>query len=428
MRKKILAILMVMALAVTMLPGMVFAEGNAVTVAVENGASSDKATVAEAVAAVPKNGTATITLKENFTGGGVVVGDGKNITFDLRGYTWDITSLVGSAGTETNGMQLLKGSTVTIKNGTITSNVAKILIQNYSNLTLDGVELTLTGANARLAVSNNNGTTVIKNGTEVNVPAGIIAFDSDKWEPYDGGNVTLEDGTINGNVDVTNGGKAEIKGGTVTGDVKAYNYNDKNYGQTAASLILSGGTIIGNVIAEDKGDITISGSTIKGDVSAAGADEGAAGIKITSGIVHGSILEAAIEGNHVDIANKDGAVSFIGQAVIDKALKNTKPGDTVTILSATEGANFNVPEGVQVINDQEAGNVTVNGGTLAPGEKLLAPGTGPVDEQKNNGTSSTSGAVKTGDDTNILLFAGLALAALMAMAAIFFVRRQGQQK
>ena len=44
---------------------------------------------------------------------------------------------VGSSGTETNGFQLLKGSTVAFKNGTINAGKAKIVIQNYADLTLD---------------------------------------------------------------------------------------------------------------------------------------------------------------------------------------------------------------------------------------------------------------------------------------------------
>ena len=53
---------------------------------------------------------------------------------------------------------------------------------------------------------------------------GGIAFDSDKWGGYQGGNVTLENGQVIGNVNATNGGKISLNGGTVTGDVIASNY------------------------------------------------------------------------------------------------------------------------------------------------------------------------------------------------------------
>ena len=102
------------------------------------------ASLQDAVKAVPTSGTkpTTITLLRDAAGNGVVVENGQCITFDLADHTYDIDgTTVGSSGTETNGFQLQKGSAVTFKNGTITSNKAKILIQNYCNLTLENVVL-----------------------------------------------------------------------------------------------------------------------------------------------------------------------------------------------------------------------------------------------------------------------------------------------
>ena len=92
-------------------------------------------TLAAAVDAVPQNTSTTITLLMDAAGDGIRVGkrmiDGKevdwpmNITFDLAGHTYNIDGdTVGSSGTETNGFQLLKNSTVTFKNGKITSTKA----------------------------------------------------------------------------------------------------------------------------------------------------------------------------------------------------------------------------------------------------------------------------------------------------------------
>lgn len=87
-------------------------------------------TLAEAVAAVPADGVqVTITLigGENnvITGNGVKFNDGQNIEIDFNGKTYNVDKTVGSAGTETNGFQLLKGSVVTLKNGAMTSDTAK---------------------------------------------------------------------------------------------------------------------------------------------------------------------------------------------------------------------------------------------------------------------------------------------------------------
>ena len=76
-----------------------------------NGTHYDK--LQEAVNAA--NAGDTITLLRNITDGdGVIVTSGKNIIFNFDGFTYEINGkLVGSSGSETNGFQLLKGSTVT---------------------------------------------------------------------------------------------------------------------------------------------------------------------------------------------------------------------------------------------------------------------------------------------------------------------------
>lgn len=84
------------------------------------------ATLAAAVDDVPQNTQTIITLLMDAAGDGIRVGErminGKkvdwpmNITFDLAGHTYNIDgTTVGSQGTETNGFQLLKNSTVTFK-------------------------------------------------------------------------------------------------------------------------------------------------------------------------------------------------------------------------------------------------------------------------------------------------------------------------
>lgn len=77
-------------------------------------------------------------------------------------------------------MQLLKGSDVVIKGGTITGNAGtpptKMVIQNYSNLTLDNVIVQDAGTDT-YALSNNFGEIHLKNGTQINATNGHVAFD-----------------------------------------------------------------------------------------------------------------------------------------------------------------------------------------------------------------------------------------------------------
>ena len=153
---------------------------------------------------------------------------GQILTMDLGGKILALTDpAVGSPGTETNSCQLLEGSTVTIKNGTLKSENTEIMIQNYSNLTLDG--MTVIGKNAKYVVSNNCGNIKINNTT---ITAGSndkqFAFDVCGYAKYTSGVEVTVSGksVINGDVEIaksknnTQSMKLNITGGTFKGDLK----------------------------------------------------------------------------------------------------------------------------------------------------------------------------------------------------------------
>lgn len=154
-----------------------------------------------------KNGE-TITLQKDAATNGVIKGNGvqaksgSNFVLDLNGLTYEVAQgMVGSTGSETNGFQLLRDSNITIKNGTLTKSInyinGSMLIQNYSNLTLDNVVLQGT-SNVRWVLSNNYGNIVLKNGTELNATDGNYAFDVYYWAPAykDGVTLTIADDTV----------------------------------------------------------------------------------------------------------------------------------------------------------------------------------------------------------------------------------------
>ena len=155
----------------------------------------------------------TITLLANCEGNGLIAPQGKftnGLTVDFAGFTYTVDgSTVGSTGTETNAFQLLKDNKITFKGGTITSEKAKILVQNYSDLTLEDMTLTLNNENYTSAytLSNNNGNIVI-NGTTINAnPAGGFAFDVCRYSSYPSVSVTVKgDSKINGDVEVSASG------------------------------------------------------------------------------------------------------------------------------------------------------------------------------------------------------------------------------
>ena len=189
-------------------------------------------TVSDAFAAV-KSGE-TITLLKDSAGNGIVVPSGSNFTVNFNTFTYDVNGeLVGSSGTKTNSLQLLKDSTITFKNGTLTSSnstyASQILIQNYSNLTLDNMTVSA-GTPFDYIVSNNNGNVVIKD-TTINAAEGKVAFDVCRYASYVGPEVTVEgNSVINGNVEISCSGakegathKLNVTDGTFNGEINFYN-------------------------------------------------------------------------------------------------------------------------------------------------------------------------------------------------------------
>lgn len=147
----------------------------------------------------------TIALSSNVSGDGLVLNGGNEVVLDLNGKTLDVSgNAVGSPGTETIGMQLNQGTTVIIKNGTIkaTSDKVKMLIQNYSDLTLENVTL-VGNANMNYVLSNNCGKVDIIGSTSITAATGKFAFDVCVTDYYaDGTQVTVNTtGTITGNVE-----------------------------------------------------------------------------------------------------------------------------------------------------------------------------------------------------------------------------------
>lgn len=175
------------------------------------------ASLSEAVQSVPANNEqpVTIVLQKDVSAPGVKIGakgyENQNIILDFNGFTYTVTDTVGSTGTETNGFQLLKGSTVTMKNGTIKSgSSAKILIQKYCDLTLEDITLDASGSSCQYVISNNCGKTTITGNTNITAAANWFAFDVFYWpsnDYTDGVNVIVDEnmtGTITGKVEYTN--------------------------------------------------------------------------------------------------------------------------------------------------------------------------------------------------------------------------------
>lgn len=143
----------------------------------------------------------TIELLCDTNGNGIIVEENSEFTVDLGGHTYTVDGeTVGSSGTETNCFQLLRDSTLTFKNGRIVSDTdkAKILIQNYADLTLVDVELQ-GGSTVQYVLSNNFGNTQLKGDTSIIASGNNVAFDVYYWPENgygEGVSVTIVDRTV----------------------------------------------------------------------------------------------------------------------------------------------------------------------------------------------------------------------------------------
>lgn len=268
-KQKILALLLAVALLLAM-------SSTALAAGVCKIGDQEYTSLAEAVAAVPTDDTqTTITLLADTTGDGVVVEKGKNIIFDLGGNAYTVDGTVGSSGTETNGFQLLKGSTVAFKNGTINAGKAKIVIQNYADLTLEDVTLDARGSTQCQYVSSNNcGTVNITGSTSIYAAEGQAAFDVYYW-PKGG----YAEGVIV-NVDTT---------GTIAGKIE-YGSDPTGKEDVAdmAKLYIQDGNFTGTFTIQEEGGkagITVSGGSFTTSDTSTITPYLAPGLKLENGEV-----------------------------------------------------------------------------------------------------------------------------------------------
>lgn len=284
-------------------------------------------TLAGAVASVTDGTATTITLLRDASGDGIIIESGRNITIDLNNHTYTVSGqTVGSTHTETNGFQLLKGANVTIKDGKITSTKAKILIQNYCNLTLQNVELdgrNLVGS-VPYTLSLNCGKIQITGSTSILAKTGGVAFDLYYWPSGsypEGVQVT---------VDTT---------GTISGPVEV---NTDSSGPAAAAA---------------KNSLTIQNVRLEGTISNKLGEYDTKVVSVSGGIFSETPLKYTD-----DTVVSTGGDFYVGkqadEVLLDPATKE------VTVLQAK--GSLTARDGVKVINSTGSA-ITVNGQKVEPG-------------------------------------------------------------
>ena len=256
-----------------------------------------------------KAGDTIYVLKDIPEAAGIAVPSGKNFTIDFGGHAYTLKDPgAGSAGTESNGFQFLKDSTITLKNGTVriaegTTSIKRI-IQNYANLTLEDMHFFAEhqADGEDYALRFNNGSIIFKGDTDIVTTSDeAIAFDVCKYSSYPSTNVTFDEsytGTINGKI---------------------------VYDSTVA----------------DTHKLTIQGNGTFGAIEAAsGAAEAAkSGIEVTSGHfakpVNEDYLADSVKAQLESASNPEAPYSYYPS--LEAAQAAAQPGDTITEVNATTG-------------------------------------------------------------------------------------------
>ena len=256
-----------------------------------------------------KAGDTIYVLKDIPEAAGIAVPSGKNFTIDFGGHTYTLKDPgAGSAGTESNGFQFLKDSTITLKNGTVriaegTTSIKRI-IQNYANLTLEDMHFFAEhqADGEDYALSFNNGSIIFKGDTDIVTTSDeAIAFDVCKYSGYPSTNVTFDEsytGTINGKI---------------------------VYDSTVA----------------DTHKLTIQGNGTFGAIEAAGgaAEAAKSGIEVTSGHfakpVNEDYLADSVKAQLESASNPEAPYSYYPS--LEAAQAAAQPGDTITEVNATTG-------------------------------------------------------------------------------------------
>lgn len=270
MKRRLLSAFLAVMMVLTMAPVAFAADTETTTEYVAQVDGNKYETLADAIEAA--NDGDTITLLKGGNGNGFKVPEGKfteqGLTIDFNQFTYMIGGqLVGSAGTGTNGCQLLKNNKITFKNGSFVGategskpaddtpdwhGAPAIMIQNYCDLTLENMIVT-GGDETVYTFSNNCGNTVIKDST-INAGkakgygSGPFAFDVCRYSTYPSVSVTVQGSSvINGDV--------EISGTIGEGQSRQLNIEDGTF---------NGRFIVSNTPA----NISITGGKFSSDVSA----------------------------------------------------------------------------------------------------------------------------------------------------------------
>ena len=373
---------------------------------------------------ITNNGT--LTVKGNGTVDNVSHGKGALVnkgTATINGGTFTRSQEASTSPKDPGGNSwyvIYNQGTLTVNDGTVTNN------SKFSSLV------------------RNDGTMNINGGTFTNI------FNTIKNDAT--GTMIISAGTItSGDQAVQNWHNLDVTGGTFNGDVDTWSY-DGDGEKCAGTTSINGNAVIdGDVAAIRYGDATtsiprveINGGTVKGTVQK--GEYGAAYVVVApsapSSVITVSggtfakkpesafIAQGRIAIEYVQGGN-DGRYYVGTNDEIQKIVDNAKSGDTIDVIHGNAHLTLTKP-GV-TIGNKGAEEVVVNDQELANGTTTVIKEVDPTkpsqdQTQKPSDTAKADKSAKTGDDFNLFAVGGVALAAIIAMAAVAITGRRHRQR
>ena len=315
------------------------------------------------------------------------------------------------------------------------------VIYNQGTLTFnDG---TVTNNSRFSSLVRNDGTMNINGGTFTNI-FNTIKNDATGTMIISAGTITSDDQAVQ------NWSKLSVTGGTFNGDVDTWSY-DGDGEQCAGTTSINGNAVIdGDVAAIRYGDATtsipkveIKGGTVNGTVKK--GEYGAAYVVVdpsaTSSVITVSggifaqnpepefIAQDRIAIEYVKDGN-DGRYYVGTNDEIQEIVDNAEAGDLINVITGSANLTLTKP-GVTIGN--EGAKVVVNKQELANGTTTVIKEIDPTkpsqdQTQKPSDTAKADKSAKTGDDFNLFAVGGVALAAIIAMAAVAITGRRHRQR
>lgn len=324
------------------------------------------------------------TLTQNSSTWSVKDSEGNTVT-ETKWDTVDTTHALTITGTATSSTApyifvrsgnvsiTLKDVTASISAPSTNTNIPAIAIYQGAQaaITLEGTSTLISGTKAvGVQVAGNGGSLTISGDGTLNSTIGS-AFVKDYANTNNyhrgGGKLTVEGGTINGNILDKNGGlEVEINGGTVNGSITnseawtGKNGNTNIY--TALNTKVTAGIVTGAITCKN-GNVTISGGTVQGAITCSSGTVSITGGNINTGYtktISGRTLTRLyfVDENGNALANKKVSVTEgTGEdAKTWTALTNSKGIITTYLASATTSVTAKVGDA------SESSTATITGG------------------------------------------------------------------